>query len=346
MGKAQKLIQVLSNIRFSNLELYADKIERNITKNFKPFWFSLLNKSFKAEDALLIFSENRGGSTWLMETLQKKLDAVTSFEPLYGREGKFPKYGHHFSSPFYFGDEQSEEVLYQFLKRTFKGLETSSHSLQFNSFRQLKEGQYLLVKMVNVNLIAPWVASEFDFKHKPIYLLRHPLAILASKMKYNSVDTNGLPDRKIDNFNTERIKSEQHPYLEYLDIINSADTRYKRFLVEWCICNKDFLAGTYDDKVLMVYYEGLVLDEQKVLNHIFREWNMPELVGEDNVESSKASGTTAIGEKVLDGYQQLQKWCDFFSESDKKTFQEIFNYFDIETYNAKDPLPSHLYNKR
>ena len=340
-NKTLRYLKILTKIRLSNLDQYYDKFERNLTKSIKPFWYKYLQKEFKATEAILIFSENRGGSTWIMETLQKQLEGISIFEPLFGWDGKFKKYNHQFSSPFYFGAKETAPLLKRFLEGTFEGRYTSSHTLQFNSLLQLYNGKKLLVKMVNVNLIAPWVIEEFNFKYKPIYLIRHPLAILASQRKYTSVHRENYSDKKLSGFDLSRLKSESHPYLKYLNIINSADTAYKRFLVGWCIRNKEFLKNSYSKKVIKVHYEDLVLNNKKVLKNIRKEWRM-ETPEDVEMDTSKASGTTAIGEQVLEGHRQLEKWFDFFSDEEKEDFQSIFDQFNITEYNAYDALPSNF----
>ena len=56
---------------------------------------------------------------------------------------------------------------------------------------------------------------------------------------------------------------------------------------------------------------------------------------------SNQSGTTSLNDSVLKSSEQVNKWLDMFSQEEKDEFQIIFDYFNIELYNAYVGLPQH-----
>ena len=78
----------------------------------------------------------------------------------------------------------------------------------------------------------------------------------------------------------------------------------------------------------------MVLNPQQILKQIEKEWSLEKSLS----STSKESGTTAIGERVLSGEKQLSKWRDYFSEEEKENAQEILDHFDIECYSAYSPF--------
>lgn len=55
-----------------------------------PIWLILKFRRFSASESLLLFCEARGGSTWLMEVLEKILPVCVNWEPLHPTNGVVP----------------------------------------------------------------------------------------------------------------------------------------------------------------------------------------------------------------------------------------------------------------
>ena len=61
----------------------------NKTHLFKVF---IRFKNFKTKDSIIISSETRGGSTWLMEMLNTSPHTIINWEPLHELKGVIPKH--------------------------------------------------------------------------------------------------------------------------------------------------------------------------------------------------------------------------------------------------------------
>ena len=70
------------------------KITKRVFKEAIDFLFIrpiLKSKKFNAADSIILFSEARGGSTWLMEMLRETLNVCINWEPLHVNSGVVPK---------------------------------------------------------------------------------------------------------------------------------------------------------------------------------------------------------------------------------------------------------------
>lgn len=197
----------------------------------------------------------------------------------------------------------------------------------------------MVVKLVNTNLIAPWFVATFKLRYRPIYIIRHPLAIIASREKYH-IKNDVVIDERVEKFNWNRIKSKKHPYWEYKHILDETHTKFERYLAEWCIRNKEFVKGKYSEQVLCIYYEEMILNPKDSWKVIMEEYNLHEY----RINYKRRSGTTALNEKSYTAQEQLNKWQRFFSNKKLERLQGIINKFDISTYSAFYPLPKHLQN--
>jgi len=340
--KFKVIVRVLSSLNSRNFSLFKSKLSRRVWAPTKAIIFKLFRSKtqFNTKDAIVVFSEARGGSTWVMEQLQLATEGVSVFEPLWGRHGAFKRIAHQFSSPFYMGKDSTESLLFEFLKKTMEGKETSWRTLQFNDLKTLMKSNQLVVKLVNTNLIAPWFVSKFDLKHKPIYVIRHPLAIVYSRDTYGSKSST-ITNAVEGPFDWNRIKSDKHPYLEYKELINQYDTKFERYLIEWCIRNASFLNGQHDDRFAVLYYEEILIRPEVVWKEVLENMNLTYKSG----TTEKASGTTSLTNKKLKGAAQTEKWMVNFDKATLDNFQRIFDLFEIKTYSVYSSLPIHLTEK-
>ena len=67
--------------------------QQKFKKKIKFFFFKIIlsSKNFNVENSIIIFSEARGGSTWLMEILSTIPKTAINWEPLHVKNGVVPK---------------------------------------------------------------------------------------------------------------------------------------------------------------------------------------------------------------------------------------------------------------
>ena len=76
-------------------------------------------KNYKTEDSIIISSETRGGSTWLMEMLNTSPHTIINWEPLHELKGVIPihyKWGERPFIPEDAADEKAKLLMEKVLK--------------------------------------------------------------------------------------------------------------------------------------------------------------------------------------------------------------------------------------
>jgi len=136
-------------------------------------------KNYKAYDSIIISSETRSGSTWLMEMLHKETCSIINWEPLHELKGVVPKNLKWGERP-YIPEESKEKEEYNLLKRILEFKVFSKNSVRYCTLSDIVASKRVMTKMVRSNLLLPFIVRNFNLKHKPIYLLRHPIAVAST----------------------------------------------------------------------------------------------------------------------------------------------------------------------
>ena len=200
------------------------------------------------------------------------------------------------------------------------------------SIDQYKNGRFPIIKICRGNHLLPWLVKQFDFKFKPIYMVRHPMAIVSSQIKqggwnseYSKFSMPTMPFNEV--------------YLRHEAFLSGLKTKGESLLATWCITHRALLKHK-NTSWIPVFYEELMLDPETHFNDIFSEWELPvpsKLFNRFNLWSSTSLNTS----QSINRENQLIKWKNEFSEDELKGFQIILDYFDISTYTVYDPMPKH-----
>jgi hypothetical protein len=177
-----------------------------------------------------------------------------------------------------------------------------------------------------------WLVNNFQFKYKPIYLLRHPVAVARSQIRnffdeQESIEPFEIPDT----INSER-------YRKHLEYLNSLGTRLERQVALWCIHNKSVLNHPdHGKKWIVVYYENVVVNPDKELQKLAKELNLN--IPENSIDYQKASRSDYHNEYIADKSVQLSKWKKGLTEDHQKALQQVLDHFEIKEYSAFDIYP-------
>lgn len=288
-------------------------------------------RNFELEESLIISSETRGGSTWLMELLYEDQDTIINWEPLHEIKGVVPDAFKWGPNPCIYEDTKNKDFD-RLMKKMLTYKVVSKNSLKYCTVKELTKGSRVITKFVRSNEMLAWLVSNFDFKYKPIYLLRHPIAVAKSQIR-NFYDTDEkLPPFEIpDTINSDR-------YEKHLEYLNSLNTRLERQVALWCIHNKSVLTHPHHGKKwIVVYYEDVVVNPDYELMKLANELDLK--LGGDAIDYQKPSRSDYHNEFVSDKSVQLQKWKENLSEEDLKALQEVFDHFGITIYSAFDIYP-------
>lgn len=287
------------------------------------------SKSFCLEDSILITSETRSGSTWLMELLSNIPFTVINWEPLHPRFGVVPDEYKWGNRPFIPESSTPDEFL-TLIKEILTLKRNTDWTLSFCYINRAVTANRVITKCVRANLLLPWLTSNIRFKHKPVLLLRHPISVAISQLETFKNEKRELQNFQIpDWINNER-------FTENLGFIAGLATRLEKKVALWCINHLTTIRHPeHGKRWLVVYYEDLLLDPAGELQRILSELNLDiEEALMDNINFRKPSATKFKDQFEEDPVRQLEKWQGLLTQEEKNNMQKIFDHFNISEYSA------------
>lgn len=304
-------------------------------------------KKYSLKNAIIISSESRSGSTWLMEVLGEIPNSVVNWEPLHPNKGVVPKHYKFGSRPFIKPTNDSKTLI-DFFENVLTLKSYSSWTVKFISFNKVFSSKYVVTKFVRANSLLPWFTRNLNLEHKPILLLRHPITTCASQLKtFNKVTGASLSqpysEQEIfmppDCINNER-------YIENQAYINSLLTPLERKIALWCVNNMDVIKHEDTERWITVYYEDLVLNPEEELSTLLKNLDLPfTLKNFKNIDFKKPSNSNALKSYSSDINIQLESFLSDFEDEYLKKIQNIFDYYGLEDYKASSAYPIKLKTK-
>lgn len=293
------------------------------------FQIAFEKTKYKSESNVYLFSDPRGGSTWLMEILSRSVSGPIVWEPLHTKNGLLPKKLKIGFRPYIPESINWPEAIYYF-RKVFEHKCYNWWSTKYTSLGRCSNEQ-MLIKFIKGNALLPWLTKNFDFSHKPILLLRHPVAVALSQIK-------AFPqDWDID----EIIKNQSYPdlYLKHRDFFCSLETQLERQVAVWCLHNCEVINHVErNNRWITIYYEHLVLDPIPTLKSLFNDLSlqMPAQIQEQLKKRSQTDFKNDLLENPMD---QISKWESLLNPEEKGRVQEVLDYFKIDVYRSNSCTP-------
>lgn len=291
-------------------------------------------KNYNASKTIIIFSEARGGSTWLMEMLNDALKVSINWEPLHKDQGVVPKTFNFGWRPYIPLDDKNETY-----KKLFKNINEYRHYTNWTLSRlklsKLIKSKQVLVKYVRANMLIPYLLKNFKFKHAPILLLRHPIDSCLSHMKAFNKDRKSDEEFKVpEGINNERFS-------KHIEYINQLQTELERVIAIWCLNNCYTLNQLNSLKGLhIIYYSDLLNDpEIQIRNYLVENQLEKHVKTLEKVNFRKISSTDFNSEFNNNLEEQLFKNFKRLDEDSKKNIQKVFDYFEFKLFTAFSPYP-------
>ena len=284
----------------------------------------LKHKQFRIEDALVIATAPRSGSTWLMELLQHIPRVATLFEPFSDPKdtlGASARWGKQASTVGKDVDEQA----WQDLEAILTLQNYSPWTCRSLSSRVLRNSDRVLIKLVRATHLLPTLLHRVQFSNPPVWLLRHPIDTASSQLKLH------IPTHYIDQL-----------YEQHASLITSLDGPLERQIAIWCINNllPAKLQPT-SSQIQLICYEDLISNPEEVFSNILGHYQLPvpaeELLSKMNFR--QASKTDFNKQLRTSADEQLSKNIDKLSHSQLRNIQQIFDYFGLRLYQADSPYP-------
>ncbi|WKV13430.1 hypothetical protein [Marivirga harenae] len=293
-----------------------------------------LKRELEPNNVMTIVGDPRGGTTWLAEIIQSIPKTEILWEPLLlEREPTFKNL--NFSYRQFISENASEPKIKASFEKLFSGKILNSYLCQFTKPMEIKNCSQLVVKFCRANQLLPWLTHEFNFNYLPLYIVRHPCAVVASQLK------KGGWDKVSNQFEIPYDKPYSEFYTQHESYLLSLDTKIKKLAATWCLCNSVPLNHNENNKKwITITYESLIMDGIQQLKRIEDKWRI-EFPESAFSKLNKASTSTVKGSPILDGKgSQLKYWQKQLSEKQINEIREVLNYFKIHLYNVNSPLPT------
>ena len=290
---------------------------------------ALVKHQFDPLKAIIICSETRGGSTWLMELLGQIPNSTTLWEPFYPGKGVLPaKFNLGWRPNIEEFDEEPE--IKSIIESILRGRLTNRYVLSETTLTKSKQADQLVIKFTRAHLMLPWLTRQFHFHYKPILLLRHPVAVAQSQVRafaHKSYEGWRTPDS-----HKNGIYKVHEPFL------NTLQTNLEIQLALWCMHNAIPLSHERNDQDWMVvHYENLLVDPKSELARIKERTGIPIPQLSDE-QLSKRSNSDFKGD-FKNAEDQLVKWKAKLSDAELQRLQEILTYFKVDNYSCDHHMP-------
>jgi hypothetical protein len=291
--------------------------------NAKRIQYNLGNKLINLcpKNNYYIFSEPRGGSTWLAEMIGSLVNRPILWEPLNEKEVKV---FNELALPerlVLAPDQSASSKILIAVQKAFKGKVLNKWTTEVSSLQSLLSNKQAVVKICKGNGILPWILKHFKFNYEPIYLVRSPYAVISSQLEHVGWEK-GYETIKFPKEITNTIYDRYQPFLKSLKNKEEVLTAY------WCISNKAMLSGSFDESIIKIYYEDLARTPRLELDKIFNRWGIGYKLNKNSELFNKAS-YSASKDLTSNTEKQLNKWKSKLSQKEIKNITRVLRAFEI-----------------
>ncbi|UAB81226.1 sulfotransferase [Marixanthomonas sp. SCSIO 43207] len=294
------------------------------------------------KNTIVICSEARGGSTWLMELLSNIPNSIINWEPLHVTNGVIASNLKLGWRPLIYKDNNDNTIKKKF-EKIFMLKTYNKWTLRYVDIAHLKGAKYVITKFVRFNQSLPWLVHQFPaLQHKPIFLLRHPITTCISRLKTFEKETDIqtiTTKQKLGSFTIPNCLNNER-YIQHKTYIESLESQLEREIAIWCINNVNLIEHPDNDKWITLYYEDLVLNPKIIFEGLLKNLNVqiPNNVL-DKIQYRKASSSDYLKLFKRNPKQQLMSFLKDLDEPYLEKVQDIFNYFDLKVYSAYKAWP-------
>jgi len=282
-----------------------------------------------------IFADPRGGSTWLMEIIQSITNEPVIWEPLDLKLRNNPFNKLKFGWRQHIPEQKEWKEALELFQKLFKGKILEKNILDYSTFSQLKDSETLLFKICRGNALLPWLCKNFEFNNQPVYLVRHPFAVVSSQLKHGAWDYDfkgfEIPDTP---FNAN--------YLKHKEFLTTLKTKEEALVASWCLSNLESLNHPHNNiKWITITYEDFVLNPEKELTRILRRW---DLAIEVNTLKLRKDSVTTRADSPNEALDRISNWKNNFNTRQLTAMGKVLDYFEVDLYQKNNSLPQVKFN--
>ncbi|MGM0932658.1 MAG: sulfotransferase [Bacteroidota bacterium] len=323
------------------LGLQADKKWKKYLKHQLYYlMFRLRGRNFKK--AILVFGDPRGGTTWLTEILHSLPNTAINWEPLHVIHGVVPK-SYKFGWWPYIKKEEGNKKYKLLFKAILTAKLSNAWTRRFCNIETLLKSKYIITKFVRGSQLLPWFTLQFpELKHKPIYILRHPITSSMSQLKtFQKLDRKAMW-AEIPYKNRVEIPPviNNEKFIKHQDFLKKLPSYLEHQIAIWCIHNVDTLKSEDQHNWVKIYYENMVQNPEKEIKSLINKINLevdPEHFSTYNY--SRPSKTNYNNTNFKSPKTLLESFLNDLDKDQLDRIQEIFDYFGLQDYKAHSAYP-------
>ncbi len=307
------------------------KLKRNTIKTLYR------DKDSTIENAILLASSGRSGSTWLADLIEKSTSKRIIFEPFLPntldddyQRFLFSEYDHPdnegISKEFrlFISENSNNALLRDSIEGVLKG------KLPRCSWRDRRNSRIhyagRVIKDIRMNLFLKYIQANFP-QLNIIFLIRHPCAVVASQYFLGWEDGIELILQQRELMDT---------YLRpFSDTINSCNSRIERLALRWCIENYIPLEQFSNSDWTFLTYERLCTDDEQEWSILFNNLQT-NLHNFQLTNRYKPGMTKKQGIKLRDRRKLVSSWKNKLKPPNVDQILKVVASFGLDSIYSED----------
>ena len=287
---------------------------------------SIRIKRISPANTILLSGSGRSGTTWLANIIGSCRGTGIIFEPFDHRKVHEAK---NFSLRDYLRPRENYPEKKVFVERVLSG---NVH----NAWTDRENKNFLiwkyLVKSIRANLMLAWI--DYNFHCPIIYVIRHPCAVVLSRMKLNW-------EAHLDVFLQQEELIEDYLH-EFEPLIRKAQNPIQKHTIMWCVENLIPLSQLAQHDWILCTYEKLCNNTKEEIYRIFKRLGIKQTKRINYAISSCYQ--TRKDSAIRTGRDPLNDWKKTLSKNEINEILGIVNDFGVDLY-GKDLFPIARYLK-
>lgn len=285
------------------------------------------NRAYDPGQTIVICGSPRSGTTWLAETLNSIPRSAILFEPEHVGEVQEARAAglkwHTYKDR---GELWPEGE--RFFRQVLSGKVLSAWTTSLVPLHRAFRPERWIVKLVDANFFLGWLATTIRSR-RPILLLRHPCAVVASQM-----------DRGWGHTRAPRLERFFANFPELSGVLDGLTDPWEFTAAFWCMQTFAPLALPQPFPFHVVFYESLVFDLERTLQPVFDDWGLklPESLA---TRAREISQTTGQNRKMSTPESGTSRWQQAMTRETRSKVLDVVRRFGLDFYND-DAVPDQL----
>jgi len=327
-------------------------------------------KHILESNPLIIAGSGRSGTTWVLDVLAETNNLRTIFEPLnsfgvsearrfcnrYIRENAYDPELKYFMEKVFSGRLNHIWPNTRFLADVLRPSISKMSSWNYNYsllsryknfflqyFNYIRKKPFRpITKFIRANLMLDWIEKNFDAKI--VYIVRHPGAVVASKITASKTkggavwDFIGPNEQKI-LFQYQQDEQLRNDYLDkYYEIFSEKLSPVAGHTLLWCVENILPIYNLQKKKRYVFFYEDIVNNPEKEFGWMLKILGLERKPDSSIIVRPSQQASREFRNGSFDE-NQLTRWMKIFNQQQLDEMDKILKSFKVTTYNAYEPMP-------